>query len=244
MFAAVVVTILVCGSLSFKPFLEARDNTSFGSEEDILIIASFPKEDVPAEKWLRENGWDEQRGSVENFVVKDEALLMRNTNASTMIGIEFDEKIDPMKYQIVEFRIRVDEVPPLANVTDKQKDDSAFRLFILFDKGGWILSPPQTIGYAWDSTKSVGTTGRSESFGKVRYIVIGSGKDGLKEWREYRRNIFEDYKVLFGSDDVPKIVAIGLKCDSNHTSGFSASAIQWIRLVASQEGSEQKAGRE
>ncbi|NOR15875.1 MAG: DUF3047 domain-containing protein [Candidatus Aminicenantes bacterium] len=214
---------------------EWQDKTKDGEGQEFLHIVSFPQEAIPIKKWLKENGWEVQRGSVETFVVREKTLFMQNMDASTAIGVKFDKKIDPRKYPEIEFRARVDEIPPASNVTVRNIDDAAFRLFVLFDKGGWILSPPQTIGYVWDTTKRVGSTGRSATFGKVRYIVIGSGSDGLGEWRAYRRNILEDYKLLFDSSEVPKIKALGLKCDSNHSNGHAASAIQWIRLRATKE---------
>jgi hypothetical protein len=208
--------------------------------QEFLNIVTFPRDHIAIKKWLNENGWKVQRGRADTFIVKEKTLFMQNTNASTAIGVKFKEKIEVRKYPEIEFRVRVDEIPSASNVTVRNIDDAAFRLFVLFDKGGWALSPPQTIGYVWDTTKKVGTTGRSATFGKVRYIVIGSGRDGLGEWREYRRNILEDYKLLFESSDVPKIQAIGLKCDSNHSNGHAASAIQWIRLRAAKEAFKKK----
>ncbi len=220
--------------------IAGQDKIEDDKGQEFLHIVSFPQEEVPIQKWLKENGWEVQRGSADIFVVKEETLFMENKDASTAIGVKFDKKIDPRKYPEIEFRARIDEIPPASNVTVRQIDDSAFRLFVLFDKGGWILSPPQTIGYVWDTTKEVGSTGRSATFGNVRYIVIGAGRDGLGEWKEYRRNILEDYKLLFESSDVPKIQAIGLKCDSNHSNGQAASAIQWIRLRATKEAFRKK----
>ena len=240
----ILITILSIfisfGSWGIYIFAQPQDKASSEREEEILIIASFPLESVPIKKWIKENGWEVQRGRADTFAIKENTLYMQNTDASTTIGAKFKKKIDPRKYPEIEFRVRVDEIPPASNVTVRRIDDSAFRLFVLFDKGGWVLSPPQTIGYVWDTTKKVGSTGRSATFGKVRYIVIGSGRDGVGEWREYRRNILEDYKLLFDSSDIPKIQAIGLKCDSNHSNGHAASAIQWIRLRATQEAIKKK----
>jgi hypothetical protein len=217
-----------------------QNKTKDGEDQEFLHIVSFPQEEIPIKKWIKENGWEVQRGSADTFLVREKTLFMQNTDASTAIGVKFDKKIDPRKYPEIKFRARVDEIPQGSNVTVRNIDDAAFRLFVLFDKGGWALSPPQTIGYVWDTTKKVGTTGRSQTFGNVRYIVVGSGSDGLGEWREYRRNILEDYKLLFESSDVPKIQAIGLKCDSNHSNGQAASAIQWIRLRATKEAFKKK----
>jgi hypothetical protein len=240
-----IITIIFWGMLTGRiwcswNYLWQQDKTKDGGRQEFLQIASFPEEAAPIKEWLRENGWEVQRGNVDTFVVKEKTLFMQNTDASTAIGVKFDKKIDPRKYPEIEFRARVDDIPPGSNVTVRNIDDAAFRLFVLFDKGGWVLSPPQTIGYVWDTTKKVGSTGRSATFDNVRYIVIGAGREGLGEWREYRRNILEDYKLLFDSSDVPKIQAIGLKCDSNHSNGHAASAIQWIHLRAIEKAWEKK----
>jgi hypothetical protein len=207
-----------------------QDSVGYDRNENVIVVVSFPDEAIPIKKWLKDNNWEEKRGKANKFVVKERTLSMRNVNASTTIGTKFGPKIDPHIYPEIEFRIRVDEIPFGTNVTIKNKDDAAFRLFVLFDKGGSIISPPQTIGYVWDTTLPVGKTARAPRFSKVRYIIIGSGKDGLGEWKEFRRNLVADYKMLFGTEEIPKIAAIGLKCDSNHSNGNAASAIQWIRL--------------
>jgi hypothetical protein len=204
--------------------------------DSTLIILSPPSEEVPIKKWLKETCWEEQRGSAKHYLVRDNTLFMTNHDATTVIGTKFKPKIDPDRYPVIEFKAKVDKVPPGADVTNRKMDDAAFRLFVIFDRGRGLFSPPETIGYVWDSTLETGTTGRSALFKRVRYIVIGSGSDGLGEWKTFKRNILEDYKSLFNADDVPDIGAIALKCDSNHSGGRSESAIQWIRLEHKNNG--------
>lgn len=214
---------------------QQQDKIGQKKEEAGIILVNFPEEETPIQKWLEDSDWKEKRGKAKKFVIKEKTLFMRNDDASTTIGTKLKHKIDPHLYPEIEFRIRVDEIPFGTNVTIKSKDDAAFRLFVLFDKGGHIISPPQTIGYVWDSTMKAGDTGRAPRFSKVRYITIASGEDGLGEWKEFRRNLLEDYKMLFGTEEIPEIAAIGLKCDSNHSNGHAASAIQWIRLRKKRE---------
>lgn len=231
----VSIALLASLLMSKAGLAHQQDTKGKGNEEDTLILVKFPEEETPIKKWLKENNWEEKRGKAEPFVVKGKTLFMRNDNASTTIGTKLKKKIDPRLYPEIEFRIRVDEIPFGTDVTIKNKDDAAFRLFVLFNRGGSIISPPQTIGYVWDSTRPVGETARAPRFGKVRYVIIGSGEDGLGEWKDFRRNVLEDYKMLFGPEEIPLIAAIGLKCDSNHSKGSVASAIQWIRLYKKQD---------
>jgi hypothetical protein len=210
----------------------ACDSTAIVSHEGTLLIVDFPVEEVPIKEWLDANDWEEQRGNAKNYVVKDRTLFMRSRDASTVIGKKYKKTpIDPRIYPSIEFRARVDEIPPGGDVTTKKKDDSAFRLFVLFDRGGRLFSPPETIGYVWNSAGGEGAIGNSGRFDQVKYIAIGSGSDRLGEWIVFKRNVLEDYRMLFGTDDVPVIKGIALKCDTNHTKSKAASAIRWIRFL-------------
>lgn len=213
-------------SLGFRP-LFIQD-----PEAQVRELVSFPTGKMSARQWMRQSGWEEQKGSAEPFYIEDGVLYMQSAASSTTIGTKLESEIDPGKFPEIEFSIRVDEVPPDADVTNRKKDDAAFRLFVLFDKGGILsLTPPHTIGYVWDSTLKQGETGRAATFGQVRYIVIGSGSEGTGDWKTIRRNIRDDYKLLFGKDRVPGIKAVGLKCDSNHTKTRSASSVRFIRFM-------------
>jgi hypothetical protein len=206
-----------------------RDSAS--AARDTVVLAAFPSEEMSIERWLDANGWKEERGSAAAFVVRDGALFMHSANATTVIGKKLSAPIDPVDYPQLEFRFKVDAIPPGADVTSKQRDDAAFRLFVVFDAGGGLLSPPATIGYAWDSTRETSSTGRSARFGQVRYIVIGSGTAGLGTWTTCRRDIAQDYRLLFGDGPVPKVAAVALKCDTNHSKSRAASAVEWVRLL-------------
>jgi hypothetical protein len=242
---ATLICLTAAALIRFEAHSIRAEGTGPCSEGDsTLIVLSLPSEEVPIKQWLNETGWEEQRGSAKHYRVFDSTLFMTNDDATTVVGTKFKPKIDPLLYPLIEFHARVEEIPPGADVTSRKMDDAAFRLFVVFDRGGGLFSPPETIGYVWDSTLKTGTTGRSASFKQVRYIVIGSGSDGLGEWKTFKRNILEDYESLFNTDDVPDIGAIALKCDSNHSGGRAASAIQWIRLEHKDHGANNARVRE
>ena len=229
------ISLAMCSTIALLR-LAAYDPAGAGEIErgaghdSTMIVLSMPSGEVPIERWFEENGWEEQRGSARHFQIDETALRMTNDDATTVIGKKFKPKIDPGQLCSIAFEARVDEIPPGADVTSKKMDDAAFRLFVIFDRGGGFFSPPETIGYVWDSTLKTGSIGRSARFKQVRYIVIGSDSEGLGEWKTYERNVIEDYKLLFQTNDVPHIGAIALKCDSNHSGGRSASSIRRIHL--------------
>ncbi len=205
-------------------------------QERVLEIVRFPDKSISFLEWMRSHGWEELKGSAAVFHIENKTLHMQSTAYSTTVGTKFDSVVDLREFPFLEFSVRVDEIPSGADVTDRKIDDAAFRLFLLFDKGGFLsVTPPHTIGYVWDSTLEEGETGRAALFGQVRYIVIGSGRSGLGVWKTIRRNVREDYRLLFGSDRVPKVKALGLKSDSNHTRSRSASSVGFIRFVSLSE---------
>ncbi len=208
---------------------------------DTIVLAGFPMHDMPIERWLRENGWKEDRGSADDFAVRDGTLFMRSSNATTVIGRKLAHPVEPSDFPFVEFSFMVNEIPPGADVTSKRADDAAFRLFLVFDTPRGLFSPPRTIGYVWDSTLKTSSTGRSARVDNVRYFVIGSGTEGLGRWTICRRDIAADYRLLFGDGPVPKVAAVALKCDTNHTKGRAASAVQWIRLLRTGAGEKEEA---
>ena len=53
--------------------------------------------------------------------------------------------------------------------------------------------------------------------GQIRQLVIRSGPNEGNEWAEEKRNIYEDYKLLFGEKPKMKVSAIALMTDAEGT---------------------------
>jgi len=67
--------------------------------------------------------------------------------------------------------------------------------------------------YAWSSAAPVGTVAPSVHTEKIQTIVVDRGSIG--EWREFRRNVFEDYQRVFGEEPWD-IVAVGVMTDTGN----------------------------
>ncbi|MCA9542626.1 MAG: DUF3047 domain-containing protein, partial [Myxococcales bacterium] len=104
------------------------------------------------------------------------------------------------------------------------------RVFVIFDHGGGLLSPPDTLGYAFASTLPVGRTATSDRFDNVKFIAVAgpNGYDG--GWIEVERDLVADYKAAFGKAP-PRIKAIGIKSDGNNTDAKAAAVIDSIEIL-------------
>jgi DUF3047 family protein len=141
-------------------------------------------------------------------------------------------RIDPVHYPVIEWRWRVLRPPSHADPRVAARDDSPARLVISFhgDVSRLDLNerftanmyksltgsrlPYSMLMYVWSRDAPVGTVAASSYTSKIQMIVVDNG--GTGEWREFRRNILEDYRRAFGEDPWD-IVAVGVMTDTDNS---------------------------
>src|SRR6266853_2069172 len=79
--------------------------------------------------------------------------------------------------------------------------------------------PYAIIMYSWASDAPVGTITSNDQTDKIQTIVVGGG---IGEWREFRRNVLEDYRRAFGEEPWD-IVAVGVMTDTSNTRGKASA---------------------
>lgn len=143
-------------------------------------------------------------------------------------------RIDPKRHPVVEWRWRV--VQPLAGTDPRipSREDSPARLVISFHGDVTRLDfverttlrlyhalsgeklPYAMLMYIWSSDAPVGTIAPNIHTDKIQIIVVESDTGRVGEWREFRRNILEDYRLVFGEEPWD-IVAVGVMTDAGNT---------------------------
>jgi hypothetical protein len=143
-------------------------------------------------------------------------------------------RFDPVRYPVVEWRWRISQ--PLADADPRvaSREDSAARLVVSFHGDVTRLDfferatlrlykalsgeklPYAMIMYVWSSSAPAGTIVPNIHTDKIQIIVVDSGNERIGEWREFRRNVLEDYRLVFGEDPWD-IVAVGVMTDAAHT---------------------------
>ena len=141
-------------------------------------------------------------------------------------------RIDPARHPIVEWRWRV--VEPLAGADPRihAREDSPARIVICFHGDVKRLDieerttvrmykaftgerlPYAMLMYVWASDAPVDTIAASGYTSKIQMIVVDSG-GRAGEWREFRRNVLEDYRRAFGEEPWD-IVAVGVMTDADN----------------------------
>ena len=144
-------------------------------------------------------------------------------------------RIDPQQHQLLEWRWRVGNLIPGADKRFAGTDDSPARLVVSFHGDEKKLDfqhrmqmrmaralsgqslPYATLMYVWSDTLPVGTVIENPHTDRIRAIVVAGGAEGVGQWREYRRNVLEDYRMAFGEEPWD-IVAVGVMTDTDNTS--------------------------
>lgn len=157
------------------------------------------------------------------------ALHLRSSAASTAVTKEM--QFDPRQYPVINWQWMAKTLPVKADAREKNSDDQAIQLYVVFSHGWPAALNNRLIGYIWDTSAPVGSIIPSAKSSNVKYIVIRSGDAGLGRWFPEKRNVYEDYKRLFNEEPAKGVTGISVMIDSDDTESSAESYIGGIYLA-------------
>jgi hypothetical protein len=184
---------------------------------DQMVIADFSSvvdtSGVPA-------GWQvkEKSGKADFAVVRDDGnAAVRLRSADTSFSLQKEVRVDLKQYPILTWKWKVTKLPQGGDYRKSDSDDQAAQLFIAFSK-------TRAIVYIWDTTAPQGTTGDAAApfFMSIKAVVVRSGKTGAGSWITETRNVYDDYRHLFGGEP-GDVNGMRIQINSQHT-GVSAES--------------------
>jgi hypothetical protein len=165
-------------------------------------------------------GWQGQNwGSPKyDFTVVEEgsnrALRLKSDNDSSTISKEL--KVDVRQHPILQWRWKVVTLPKGGDARRKQTDDEAAQIYVAFPRFPSAVRS-RLIGYIWDTTAPVGTIFPSQKVGTVTFVVVRSGEADLGKWLTETRNVFDDYKRIYGEAPKEDAGAVSISINSQNT---------------------------
>jgi hypothetical protein len=197
-----VFNIALLFTLVFAPMVRA---------EDRVVIADFSSsigaKGAPA-------GWElkDKSGKADFAVVKDGDIAagrFRSVNSS--FSLQKEVKVDLKQFPWLMWKWKVTKLPTGGDFRKPKTDDQAAQVFVAFSK-------TKAIVYIWDTTAPAGLTEDTSPvpFMTVKVVVVRSGSAELGKWLTETRNVYDDYKKLYGSE--PSAVnGFRLQSNSQHT---------------------------
>lgn len=173
-------------------------------------------------------------------------LHARAESASS--GLMQQVSIDPAKQPWLQWQWKVAGLVKSADNTQRATEDSPVRIILGFDgdkeslpfadqvlfETAKVLTghdfPYATLMYIWENKAPVGTVIRSAHSGRVKMVVAAQGKNGVGEWRDFTRNIVEDFEKAFG-EKPGKLIGVGVLTDTDNTGETVEAWYGDIRLL-------------
>jgi len=174
-------------------------------------------------------------------------LRARADNAAASLRARVD--VDPATTGHLAWRWKTERVLAKADLTSKEGDDFAARLYVFFDRKPAQMTfaervtyklgrarygdqlPAAALCYVWDNRLPVGTIRDNAYTGFVKMIVATSGKARQGDWVALQRDIAADYRRAFGTAP-PRINGIAVAVDTDNTGESTVSWFGDIRFAA------------
>jgi hypothetical protein len=140
-----------------------------------------------------------------------DALMLRSTNTS--FSFQREVRADLNDYPILSWKWKVTKLPEGGDFRSRRTDDQAAQLFVGFSKSKFIV-------YIWDTTapKDLMADAFSPPFMSIKVVVLRSGEGDAGKWITETRNVYEDYKRLYGDSEKPPVVSgMRIQINTQHT---------------------------
>jgi hypothetical protein len=169
--------------------------------EDIPMLEV---EEQPDQAALR--GWEltTHDGTAELATVREEigpALKLHADKSSFSIQKEIDVDLRVTPWLVWQWKVTA--LPKRGDFTRTERDDQAAQLIIAFSKSFWEIR--KSLSYIWGNTFPIGTmddtaAGALLPLLDMKAVVVRSGEQEMGIWISESRNVFEDYKQLYGKE--------------------------------------------
>ena len=153
-----------------------------------------------------------------SFDNQDDQLVIDAMGVNSASGLFVPQPELCLDDDFLSWAWKVDTLQTTADITDEEKEDFGASLIVLFGKPG-LFSKPKGLIYAFANTDlPVGSVVESpRAPDNFRTIVLDNSQSPLMNWRDYKRNIIEDYKVAYGEAPTKKLHTIGIFTDNDQT---------------------------
>ena len=197
-----------------------------------LLTAATADRVVVIENWTTDpigrkgvpSGWGGEsfgRRADYDFTIEPSSIRLGSRNDHSTIVKDITGKINLKETPILEWNWKATILPAGGDLRQKERTDMAAALYVLWPRVPALLRS-RIIGYVWDTTTPANTMLKSQKTGTVTFVVLRSGAEDLGKWLAERRNVFEDYRRIFGEiPDDPKAISISI--DSNDTQSTAES---------------------
>jgi hypothetical protein len=180
-----------------------------------LVIGNFSIEGLAGWQPKSFNGITEYR-----LIEENNTTVVKAISLGAASGLVKQVSVDPQKYRYLSWSWKILHTIPGGDETTKAGDDYAARIYVVFS--GKYFWQTKAINYIWANYLNTGASIANAYTSSAIMVAVQSGANNAGQWQFEKRDIFADYKELFGSDP-GEISAIAIMTDTDDT-GENATA--------------------
>jgi hypothetical protein len=169
------------------------------------------------------NGWEKKefKGLTDySLALENDTTVVKATSQAAASGLVKKIVFDPRKYRYLCWSWKIDHTVAGGDETTKAGDDYAARIYVVF--AGKYFWQAKAINYIWANHLKAGDSLANAYTASAMMVAVQSGPSNSGQWFAEERDIFADYKKLFGSEP-GEASAIAIMTDTDNT-GSSAQA--------------------
>ncbi len=170
------------------------------------------------------SGWEEKSfegNSQYGFVKTDVGMVLRAKTEGKASGLFKEVSVDLTKTPWINWSWKIENIFKNNNERSKEGDDYAARVYVVVS-GGIFFWKTKALNYVWASREPKSSSWPNAYTSNAKMIAVQSGDNKANQWIKEKRNVREDFKVLFG-EDIRHIDVIAIMVDGDNT-GQSATS--------------------
>ncbi len=199
---------LLAGILFLAAALALIRPPAFGEN---LVIGNFSAGDL--------TGWRPKvfRGETAYSLILEEGRrVLKARSQAAASGLIKEVRVDPARYPLLRWSWKIEGTIPNGNEQTKAGDDYAARVYVVFPSV--LFWKTKAVNYIWANQLPRGESLPNAFTSNAMMVAVESGNGKAGTWVEEERNLYEDYRTLFG-EDPPDIGAVALMTDTDNTGG-------------------------
>ena len=160
----------------------------------------------------------------------DQVIKLRSDSSS--LSLEKSILVDLKQTPYLEWEWKVTILPKEGTFTAAESDDQAAQLLVTFSKS--LFERRKVITYLWDSTAPKGTMAEAPAappFLNIKAVVVESGDSHMGKWVLEKRNLVEDFRMLFGTAP-EQVIGLRIQINSQHTQSDAEAFWKTIRFTS------------
>jgi len=209
-----------------------------------IVLAASPVAASPAQSPVGEDfehgvpsGWATEglgprpdKGRLEDAQETGGNHFLRISTDGSFYSFGIDTPFDPEQYPVLTWRWRVDRMPQRADISTRNGDDAAARLFVVF-RDAAHPSTTRKLEYVWDTAHPAGSIIPDPySPDTTKALVLESGSEKLGQWVPEKVNLVSDYQRAFGTGP-GRVKTIAFASNSEETHSATVADFDDLQII-------------